>query len=91
LLRSLIDSCRRLANATRELAPILDLDARGLARGERACVYARNFGLKLNFVVDRDSEQRLILHRRGRGSHNGGATRHDTGGRRFQNHGGSGG
>jgi hypothetical protein len=46
-------------------------------------MYAGDLGLELNLVVDRDPEQRLI-HRGRRGSHNGGASRHDPGNRRFQ-------
>ena len=50
-------------------------------------MYARDFGLELNLVVDRDPEQRLVLHRGRHGSYNGGAARHHTGGRSLQDRG----
>ena len=55
-LRALIDSSRCLANAALEFPAVFDLDARGLSGRDCSCVYARNFGLELNFVVDRDPE-----------------------------------
>ena len=48
---------------------------------------ARDFGLELYFVVDRDAKERLGLHRGRSGSHNRGAASYDTGRGRLEDHG----
>ena len=61
-LRAVIDRRRHQTNPPGQLATVLDQHTGGLSGSELRHVDARNFSLELDLVVDRDTEQRLVLH-----------------------------